>query len=111
MNKARFYTTSGDYFKDDEQRAFEVVSRACGLRRFGGDCYMYGLLAAGHCDLVIEVGLQTYDYMALAPVVLGAGGVMTDWDGAPLTLTSDCRVIAAATPELHAEVMAILHKS
>ena len=111
LNKARFYTTSGDYFKDDEQRAFEVVSRACGLRRFGGDCYMYGLLAAGHCDLVIEVGLQTYDYMALAPVVLGAGGVMTDWDGAPLTLTSDGRVIAAATPELHAEVMAILHKS
>ena len=51
---------------------------------YGGDCYAYGLLAAGFVDLVIEAGLKLYDYAALVPVVEGAGGVMTDWSGAPL---------------------------
>ena len=46
---------------------------------YGCDCYAYGLLAAGFCDLVVEADMKPYDYMALVPVVLGAGGRMTDW--------------------------------
>ena len=56
------------------------------------------LLASGHVDLVVEAGLQPYDYMALIPVIEGAGGVITDWAGQPPGLDSDGRVIAAATP-------------
>ena len=46
---------------------------------YGCDCYAYGLLAAGFCDLVVEADMKPYDYMALVPIVEGAGGVMTDW--------------------------------
>jgi inositol-phosphate phosphatase/L-galactose 1-phosphate phosphatase/histidinol-phosphatase len=53
---ARFYTTSPDMFSGGEAEAFERLSRAAKLRRFGGDCYAYGLLASGHCDLVLETG-------------------------------------------------------
>jgi inositol-phosphate phosphatase / L-galactose 1-phosphate phosphatase / histidinol-phosphatase len=41
-------------------------------------------LAAGHCDLVVEADLKPYDYMALVPVIQGAGGMVTDWSGRPL---------------------------
>jgi hypothetical protein len=36
---------------------------------YGCDCYAYGLLAAGHCDLVVEADLKPYDYMALVPII------------------------------------------
>lgn len=78
------------------------------MRRFGGDCYGYGLLASGHADLLLEMNLHPYDYMALVPVIEGAGGVITDWTGQPLTLRSDGRVLAAASPALHAEALAAL---
>ena len=49
------------------------------LFRWGGDCYAYGLLAAGHVDLVVENDLKLYDFAALVPVITGAGGRVTDW--------------------------------
>jgi hypothetical protein len=36
---------------------------------YGCDCYAYGLLAAGHVDLVVEADLKPYDYMALVPII------------------------------------------
>ena len=56
---------------------------------FGADCYAYALLASGFgTHLVVEADLGLYDYCALVPVVQGAGGVITDWQGLPLTLQS-----------------------
>ena len=77
-------------------------------RRFGGDCYTYAMLAGGWCDLVIESSLYPFDYLALVPIVEQAGGVISDWRGRPLGLDSGPRVVAAATPELHREVLATL---
>lgn len=99
--EATLYATSPDMFEGTARSGFERVSKAVRLRRFGGDCYAYALLAAGHVDLVIEVGLQPYDYLPLVAVIQGAGGVVTDWDGKPLGLGSDGRVVAASSPELH----------
>ena len=69
---------------------------------YGGDCYNYGLLANGHVDVVCEAGLALFDYAALVPVVEGAGGVMSDWQGNPLDADSaakeDGRVIALGDP-------------
>jgi inositol-phosphate phosphatase/L-galactose 1-phosphate phosphatase/histidinol-phosphatase len=89
---ARFYTTSPDMFVNEDAGAFERLSKGAKLRRFGGDCYIYGLLASGHCDIAFETGLQPYDYMALVPVVQGAGGCITDWEGRPLSIHSEGRV-------------------
>lgn len=105
LPEARLFATSPDIFEGADAEAFARLSEAAGLRRFGGDCYAYGLLASGHCDLVVEAGLQVYDVMALVPVVEGAGGVMTDWDGRPLTPTFDGRVVAASNAGLHAEAL------
>lgn len=110
LSEARFYTTSPDMFSGSEVDAYERVSRAARLRSFGGDCYIYGLLASGHCDLALETGLQPYDYMALVPVIEGAGGCITDWEGDPLSIHSDGRVLAGATPKLHADALRLLRQ-
>lgn len=110
ISSARFYTTSPDMFVDSEAESFERLSRKARLRRFGGDCYIYGLIASGHCDIALETGLQPYDYMALVPVVTGAGGCITDWRGNALSIHSDGRVLASATPRLHDEALALLNR-
>ncbi len=107
---ARFYTTSPDTFAKADRECFERLSRATQLRRFGGDCYIYGLLASGHCDLVLEAGLQPYDYMALVPIVEEAGGRITDWHGAPLSAESGGHVLASATPALHDEALVLINR-
>ncbi|WP_209427964.1 histidinol-phosphatase [Pararhodobacter sp. SW119] len=108
LAQARFYTTSPRYFDADAQARIAALIERVGTARFGGDCYSYGLLASGHVDLVVEAQLQPYDFLPVVPVIEGAGGVVTDWAGAPLTLASDGRVIAAATTELHATALAML---
>ena len=64
--------------------SFNRLRDAVRIPMYGCDCYAYGLLAAGLCDLVCEADLKPYDYMALVPIIEGAGGVITDWKGAPL---------------------------
>ena len=108
LAEAILYTTTPDLFNSKDRSAFDAVSKKVSLRRFGGDCYAYALLASGHIDLVLEAGLQPYDYLSLVPVIEGAGGVITDWQGQKLDLNSDGRVVAAATPELHREVLSCL---
>lgn len=108
LQDARLYSTSPDAFAREEAEAFATLSAKVGLRRFGGDCYAYGLLAAGHVDLVVEADLKPYDFMALVPVVEGAGGIITDWTGAPLSLHSAGTVVAAANGALHAAALATL---
>ena len=77
-------------------------------RRFSYDCGPYALLAAGHIDAVVDCDLEPYDYLPVSLLVEEAGGKMTDWEGNPLGMGSDVRVAAAATPELHAELIALL---
>ncbi|VDC20177.1 histidinol-phosphatase [Pseudogemmobacter humi] len=101
LKDAWIYTTNPFAFPGASRAAFEAVAEQARLTRYGGDCYNYGLLASGHCDLVVETGLQPFDFLPLVQVVQGAGGVITDWDGRPLGLTSAGDVIAAATPALH----------
>ena len=111
LEDAVLFATSPDQFTPEEYRFFDGLSQACAGRRFGGDCYSYGLLASGHIDLILEAGLQPYDYLPLVPIVTGAGGMITDWDGAPLTLRSQGRVLAAATPDLHRKAVERLRNS
>ena len=108
IEEARIVTTSPDIFDAADWQAFDALSRRCAMRRFGGDCYGYAQLAGGTIDLVVETGLQPYDYLGPAGLIEAAGGVITDWQGRPLGLQSDGRVVAAATPELHRQALAAL---
>jgi myo-inositol-1(or 4)-monophosphatase len=108
ISEARIVTTSPDIFNAADWSAFDRLSRRCAMRRFGGDCYGYAQLAGGTIDLVVETGLQPYDYLGPAGLIEAAGGIVTDWEGCPLGLDSDGRVVAAATRELHRQALELL---
>ncbi len=100
LSQATVMTTSPALIKDDADRAAYVrVERQARLVRYGGDCYGYCALAAGFVDLVIETNLKPHDVVALAPIVEGAGGVMTTWDGE--SVAKGGRILAAGDPRLH----------
>jgi len=105
---ATVFATSPDMFRGEDAAAFGRVAAPAKLVRFGADCYAYGLVALGLIDCVIEASLKPYDFSAMVPIVEGAGGVATDWQGAPLGLASDGRVIAAGDPRVHRQVLALL---
>jgi len=102
-------TTSPEMFRPGRQAdGFERVRAASAGCNYGGDCYGYGLVASGCLDLTIEASMQSYDFMALVPVVEGAGGRITDWAGDPLGLAGDGTVLAAGDARVHAEAVALL---
>ncbi|MEM6851782.1 MAG: histidinol-phosphatase [Pseudomonadota bacterium] len=94
------------YFSPAEADAFAAVARRARLARFGLDAYAYAMLAHGEIDLVIETGLQPYDFHAHVPIVRAAGGVITDWRGG--AEPTGAQVVAAASPALLEEALAIL---
>ena len=108
LSEAIICSTDPNIFpSEDGQRArFDACREKARIVRFGGDCYSYCMLAAGHVDLVIETRLQAYDIAPLVPIIEGAGGVVTSWSGGPAQ--NGGQVVACATPELHAEVTVIL---
>ncbi len=76
---------------------------------WGGDCYAYGLLALGQIDIIAECDLKLWDWAALVPVVEGAGGRITDWNGAPLRAGCDGRVLAVGDSRMLESAQARLH--
>jgi len=100
LSDAVLATTTPHQFSGGDVDAFMGVAKSVAERKiiYGGDCYNYGLVASGHVDLVVEAGLKLYDFAALVPVVEGAGGTMSDWQGNPLDADSDGRVIALGEP-------------
>ena len=105
---ATVFATSPDMFKDADADAFARVARAAKLVRYGADCYAYGLVAHGFIDLVVEASLKPYDFSAMPPIVEGAGGIATDWQGAPVTLASDGRVLVAGDRRAHQLALQLL---
>jgi inositol-phosphate phosphatase/L-galactose 1-phosphate phosphatase/histidinol-phosphatase len=102
-------TTSPQMFRSaDEEAAFARVAQAARITVYGGDCYAYGLLAMGFTDLVVEADLDLHDFAALVPVIEGAGGVITDWQGQALGARSDGRVVAAGDPRVHESALKLL---
>lgn len=79
--------------------------------RYGAECYAYGLLASGFIDLIVDVGLDDHDFAPLGPVVDNAGGSATDWQGNPLTMNSDGRIIVAGDARLLKDTIACLNRS
>lgn len=94
-------TTGPNYFTAEEWERFQLVSEKTKRVVYGGDCYNYALLASGTIDLIIESGLNIYDYAALIPLVKAAGGVITDWQGNEITChASGTKSIIAAANEI-----------
>ena len=53
LSGATLYATEPNMFTPAELAAFDALAARVRLRRFGADCYAYGMLAAGFIDLVV----------------------------------------------------------
>jgi histidinol phosphatase-like enzyme (inositol monophosphatase family) len=94
------------YFTPAEQEAFRRVQRAARMSRFGGDCYIFGPLASGFIDVIIESSFNRWDVAALIPIVEGAGGIITNWQGG--SCAHGGQILAAGDPRVHAQAMKLL---
>lgn len=110
LTKSALYSTGGRLMFHDKTDAvrFEKLAKDVLVSRFSADCYAYGLLASGCVDVVCEAGMKLYDYAALIPIVHGAGGLMCDWSGTPLSINSDGHVLAVGDKALLGSVIEAL---
>ena len=107
LASATLMCTTPDMFDTPARlTAFQSVVERVRLMRYGGDCYAYCMLASGFVDVIVEASLQPYDVQALMPIVEGAGGIMTAWDGGDAQ-HGGC-IVACGDPALHAQVVALL---
>ena len=111
LDAATLLATSPDMFKDGNAAAFRRLHGAVKLALYGGDCFNYGLLASGFADIVIEADLAPYDHLAHAPIIAGAGGIMTDWQGRPTSLETDGRVVCAGARRCHDLAISLLQEA
>lgn len=112
LSKAYLYTTSPHLFAGAAEDAFIRVRNKVKVPLYGCDCYAYALLASGFVDLVIESGLKPYDFLALIPVIKGAGGIITDWSGqelhweaSPESHGTGFNVVAAGDAKVHKQAV------
>ncbi len=107
LTDATLFTTSPLLMNEADRATFGRVAETARLTRYGGDCYCYCMLAAGHLDLVIETELKPYDIAALIPIITGAGGVVTTWEGKPAQ--NGGRIVAAGDPRIHEAALKLLN--
>jgi histidinol phosphatase-like enzyme (inositol monophosphatase family) len=106
LKEATSYTTSPLLMNAADRAIFGRIESEVRLSRYGGDCYSYCMLAAGHLDLVVETELKPYDIAALIPIITGAGGVVTNWEGGPAQ--NGGRIVAASDPRVHEAALKVL---
>jgi myo-inositol-1(or 4)-monophosphatase len=94
------------YFTPEERDAFRRVQQAVRMTRFGGDCYIFGALALGFIDLIVESSFHRWDVSALIPIVEGAGGIITNWEGG--SCADGGQILAAGDRAVHANAMQLL---
>ena len=108
--KDSYLFTSGLYFQEPQiKKGLELLKEKSRYYRLGGDCYMYGMLASGFIDIVIEDTLKVHDYMALVNVIEGAGGKISDKFGKNISLDSDGSLIASSSITLHNEIINLIN--
>lgn len=106
----RLNATTPYMFTTDYERAkFELLRQKVRLTSFGGDAYAFGLLAAGHIDIIMEADLQYYDVAALIPIITASGGVISDWQGKSLNREFNGQCLACANLELQQQALHIIN--
>jgi myo-inositol-1(or 4)-monophosphatase len=106
LTDAVLFTTSPKLMNTADRAIFSKVEQSVRLSRYGGDCYAYCMVAAGHIDLVIETEIKPHDIAALIPIITGAGGEITTWEGG--SAEKGGRIVAAGDRRVHAAAMAVL---
>ena len=93
--------------KYKDKKSFEKLLEKVKLYRNWGDCYGYYLLATGFADIMIDPIMSPWDKLPLIPIIRGAGGIITDYNGNdPVKGDS----IIAASKGIHLQVINILNE-
>lgn len=100
LEEAELSCTAPEIFRPENFKKFQKLQQTVRRTTWGGDAYGYGLLSLGQVDIIAEDTLKPWDWAALVPVIEGAGGCITDWSGAPLTLQSEGDILACANQSL-----------
>jgi histidinol phosphatase-like enzyme (inositol monophosphatase family) len=108
LDEALLSTSNPDLYSSDERETFERLKAKTRWCVYGGSCLAYAQIASGRIDVGIDGGLDPFDYCALVPIILGAGGVISDWQGTSLTLHSGSRILAAGDPKVHTQALRVL---
>ncbi len=108
---AELSCTAPEIFDAGQMAAFRRLQAATRRTSWGGDCYAYGLLALGGVDVIAEPALKVWDWAALVPVIEGAGGRVTDWQGRPMHPDGDGCTLAVGDPALTREAVEVLSPS
>ena len=107
LKDAVMFTTSPLLMNEADRARFKRVEDKMKLSRYGGDCYAYCMLAAGQIDLIVETELKTHDIVALIPIINGAGGIVTTWEGGPPQAGG--RIVVAGDKRVHAAALEVLN--
>jgi|SRR6185437_6009190 len=108
ITNSRLNATTPDMFTVDEFIKFNCLKSKIRVCSWGGDAYAYAMLASGHIDLIMESQLQYYDVAALMPLITASGGVITTWDGEPITPDFKGQCLASSNIELHNKALEII---
>ncbi len=108
LDRAILSASNPDFFSVAERPALDALREATAWRVWGASCMAYGLLASGRIDLSLDTALAVHDWAPFAPIIEGAGGKVTDWQGRPLRLDSGPQVLAAGDPTLHARALGLI---
>lgn len=108
LSNALLSTSNQDYYDGATLKALEAMKAATRLAVYGGSCMAYAQLATGRIHVSMDVQFDIFDYLALVPVIEGAGGVITDWDGQPLTIISGDRFVAACDQGVHRQARRVI---
>lgn len=111
LSQALLTTSNIDFWDSDDLPALARVKAATRWTIYGGGCMAFAQIASGRTDVSVDVSFDVFDYLALVPIIEGAGGVITDWQGEPLTLASGDRLITAGDRRAHKLVLSLLAAS
>ena len=108
MDRAILSASNPDFFDPAERVALDALRAATAWRVWGASCMAYGLVASGRIDVSLDTSFGVYDWAPFAPIIEGAGGRVSDWQGKPLRLDSGPQVLAAGDLALHAQALALI---
>lgn len=110
LSEALVCTTSTEHYEGEDAAAFRRIVNGSRWIVYGGNCYAFARIACGNVDVAIEARVAVHDYVALVPVIRNAGGIMTGWQGEPLTIerASGGRILASGDRRVHEAAMAVL---
>ncbi len=105
---SRLNATTPDMFTADELIKFNRLKSQVRVCSWGGDAYAYAMLASGHIDVIMESQLQYYDVAALMPIITASGGIITTWEGEPITPSFKGQCLASSNADLHTKALNII---